>query len=252
MSGSSMFVRLISTLLMLGSVFFQACQSPITAQEIVDQAIEHHGGELYEHAYIEFDFRNKHYVLKLNGGKFTYERIFTDSTGHVRDVLDNSGFRRYINDTLISLNETWAKRYTRSVNSVAYFALLPHGLNDPAVVKTLAGEGHINGTKYYRIHVSFLQEGGGEDYEDEFMYWFDKTTFRMDYLAYFYHTDGGGTRFRVARNVRRINGILMADYLNLGIEKVIQDLTQTEVMYTEQQLDTISSIELEHVHVDIL
>ena len=36
-----------------------------------------------------------------------------------------------------TLSEEWIGKYSRSVNSVAYFAFLPYGLNDPSVFKTL-------------------------------------------------------------------------------------------------------------------
>ena len=39
-------------------------------------------------------------------------------------------------------------------------------------------------------------------------------TFEIDYLAYNYITDGGGVRFRSAINKRRVNGLLVQDYIN--------------------------------------
>ena len=39
-------------------------------------------------------------------------------------------------------------------------------------------------------------------------------TFEIDYLAYNYVTDGGGVRFRSAINKRRVNGLLVQDYIN--------------------------------------
>ena len=46
------------------------------------------------------------------------------------------------------------------------------------------------------------------------MYWFNKETFKPDYLAYDFHTDGGGVRFRKAYNERYVDGIRFVDYEN--------------------------------------
>ncbi len=60
-----------------------------------------------------------------------------------------------------------------------------------------------------RSKLTFNEDSGGDDFEDVFIYWFNTETYRMDYLAYEYHTDEGGMRFREAFNPREINGVLM-------------------------------------------
>ncbi|MCB0579693.1 MAG: hypothetical protein KDD10_10345, partial [Phaeodactylibacter sp.] len=62
------------------------------AQQIVDAAIEKHGGSKYEDCRVKFDFRGRHYIATRQGAKFQYERIFTDTAGaEVRDVLTHDG-----------------------------------------------------------------------------------------------------------------------------------------------------------------
>jgi hypothetical protein len=39
-------------------------------------------------------------------------------------------------------------------------------------------------------------------------------SFEVNYLAYNYITDGGGVRFRSAINKRRVDGLLIQDYIN--------------------------------------
>ena len=95
-----------------------------------------------------------------------------------------------------------------------YFFQLPYLLNDLAVKKIDQGIKQIKGENYYQIKVSFQIENGGEDFEDEYLYWIDVNTFEIDYLAYNYITDGGGVRFRSAINKRRVNGLLVQDYIN--------------------------------------
>lgn len=185
------------------------------AQAIVDQAIAAHGGDRLRHAVVEFDFRDKHFKITRNGGIYSYERTYTDSTGAVREVLNNNGIYREINGERVTLTEAETARLATPMNSVPYFALLPFNLNDPAVQKHYLGEVEIKDRPYYKIEVTFQQEGGGRDYEDRFIYWFHKDQHTMDYLAYDFHTGDGGTRFREAFNARTIGGVRFADYHNM-------------------------------------
>ena len=184
------------------------------AQAIVDQAIAAHGGDMLRQAVVEFDFRDKHFKITRDGGLYSYERTYTDSTGAVREVLNNDGIYREVNGERVALSEDETRRLSTPLNSVPYFALLPFNLNDPAVQKRHLGEVEVGGQPYHKIEVTFHQEGGGRDFEDRFIYWFHKDQHTMDYLAYDFHTGDGGTRFRQAFNTRTVGGVRMADYHN--------------------------------------
>ena len=184
-----------------------ACGSRVDPQAIIDRVIEKHGGAKYEDFQASFDFRGRHYVLKHQKGFFQYERHFKDESGEIRDVLTNEGFKRYLNDKDITDTVKKTAAYARSVNSVAYFALLPYRLNDPAVNKSYLGTVVIKNQAYHKILVTFDQQGGGEDFTDEFVYWIHSDHYTMDYFAYLYYTDGGGKRFRAPINVRTVGGI---------------------------------------------
>lgn len=224
-----------------------------TAQWVVDRAIAAHGGPYVENSRIEFDFRDRHYVSERRGGQFTYERIWQDSSGdHYRDVLSNEGLYREINDERVQLSAKDSAAYANSVNSVLYFALLPYYLNDPAVRKTYLGRTRIKGREYHEVKVTFKREGGGKDYEDEFVYWFATDDYTMDYLAYNYLTDGGGARFREAYNVRNVAGIRFADYVNY---QPIPDTKEVEIfdkLFNEGALRELSRIESANVEVQLL
>jgi hypothetical protein len=237
-------------LLLILVLCFYACDQRSDAQKIVDSAIKAHGGEAFEKSRIEFDFRERHYTITKTKTAFEYIREFRDSTGNVRDVLNNSGFVRTVNGVKIdTLTDERIGAFSRSVNSVAYFAYLPYGLNDGAAIKTYLGETEIKGKRYHHIKVTFRQEGGGEHYEDEFLYWFGKDDFLMDYMAYSYHTDGGGVRMREVSTKSVVGGILFQNYLNL---KPVSDKTALEEMqdlYTSGQLEKLSDIDLENIKV---
>ena len=96
-------------------------------QKIVDKSIAAAGGEKYLNSTIEFDFRDRHYLAKRNGGSFSYERIFKDSIGTIRDIVSNKGHVREVNGMIQVLPDSMRVKYTSSTNSVIYFALLPYG-----------------------------------------------------------------------------------------------------------------------------
>ncbi|WP_407936186.1 DUF6503 family protein [Aquiflexum sp.] len=227
-----------------------SCESKSEVQKIVDQSIAAHGGHLFEEAIISFTFRNRDYQISKSPSRFEYVREFSDSLGLVKDVLNNDGFQRTIYGEAVKLTEERTGAYSRSVNSVAYFAFLPYGLNDPAVFKTYLGEDQIDGKTYHLVKVTFSEEGGGEDFDDVFLYWFDKETYLIDYLAYSYHTDGGGVRFRKAIHQHKVNGLILLDYENYMPEEKNTPVKEMANLYKEGKLELLSKILLENIKVE--
>ncbi|WP_424961364.1 DUF6503 family protein [Ekhidna sp.] len=232
-----------------------ACSSPTPpAQEVVDKAIEVVGVHKLQNAEAFFTFRKIDYSYLMENGAFVYTRTQRDSIGNeVKDVLNNEDLFRYLNDSLITVDEEKRAAYISSVNSVIYFAFLPFRLNDAAVNKSHEGTMEINGTNYHKIKVTFDAEGGGEDFEDVFYYWFDTEDYSMDYLAYSYNEEdeGTGMRFRVAYNARKINGVTVQDYKNL--KPRVKDSVPLEAIdqaYLDGELEELSFIELEDVVIN--
>ena len=227
-----------------------ACNSQPDAQEIVDRAIARHGGDSFESVEIEFDFRDRHYKALHDGGRYRYERSWTDSMGLVHDVLTNDGFSRKVNNQPSEVTDEYAKKYANSVNGVIYFALLPYRLNDPAVIKKYVGDSMIKGEPYYEVQVSFQEEKGGDDHDDIFIYWIHQDTYQMDYLAYEYQRDEGGSRFREAYNQREVGGILFADYVNYEGPYPTDSLANFDELFEQGKLEELSVIETENVEVN--
>lgn len=228
-----------------------SCSSSNDPQTIIDQVIENHGGQRYENFTAEFDFRGRHYVITHKNGDFQYERHFEQDSSSIKDILNNQGFKRFLNEEDITDTVRKADAYARSVNSVAYFALLPYPLNDPAVKKTYLGTGEVKGASYHKILVTFEQEGGGEDYQDEFVYWVHTQTMTMEYLAYLYYTDGGGKRFRAPLKSRTVGGIRFTDYENYQEPDETMDIVYFDQQYDQGKLKLLSVIELENLKVGI-
>jgi hypothetical protein len=252
MKSISLYSTVITSLSLL---FFAACtpSTPQTeAQKIVDKAIQAHGAHLIDHSIVEFDFRDRHYRATRDGGAYVYERIFSDSTGNVQDSLSNDGFSRYVNGALESTTQERKDAYSNSINSVIYFAQQPYFLNDPAVNKAYLGTSKIKGETYDKVKVTFQQEGGGKDYDDEFIYWFHQEKNTMDYLAYNYQTEGGGARFRAAYNIREIKGIRFADYINLKpADKTNMAVETFDSLYNTGALIELSRIDSENIQVEL-
>ncbi len=235
------------------AVLYSCEEQPLTEQQIIDKSIEAYGGGKVYTSDIEFDFRDIQYRNYTNWGEISYERTFEhDSLGAVHDVLNNDGFKRAVEGELVSLNEEWTGKYSRSVNSVVYFFRIPFNLNDKAVNKKLLPEVEINGKKYFKIQVSFDQESGGEDFDDYFIYWVNKDSFIIDYFAYSYSTDGGGKRFREMINPRKINGLLVVDYINYKPKVLDTPLETFDDYFMKSGLEELSRIENKNVVVKYL
>lgn len=224
-----------------------ACQSKNDARTIIHAAIEAHGGNAYENKRIEFDFRQFHLVLEQQGGRFRYERTHHDSANVlIQEVLTNDGLIRTQNGQRQTLDTAQTGKYSRAVNSIAYFVLLPYKLNDPAVLADHVGDSQIDGQAYDKVRVRFQAEGGGKDYQDTFFYWFNKQTHTMDYLAY----SEGGPRFRKAINPQTVSGIRFQDYINYkGDEKDTTSVGSYDQKYNARQLPELSRIEQKNIRV---
>ncbi|MEM8906499.1 MAG: DUF6503 family protein [Bacteroidota bacterium] len=221
------------------------------AQAIVDLAIQKHGGKKYQNAEIEFDFRQKQYRAMRKNGQFQYERSFKDKSGRqIRDVLNNDGFFRQLDGQKVTPTEKERLDWSEAVNSVHYFVQLPASLNDPAVIKTYLGTSQIKGQAYDKVEVRFQAEGGGRDHEDVYLYWFNRKTHMMDYLAYNYLVNGGGARFRAAYNVRTVAGIRFADYINYKPKTDNRNVAEFDVLFEQGDLVEVSRIETENIRVN--
>lgn len=227
-----------------------ACSSISEGEKVVHQAIEAHGGAKYLESQIEFDFRDIHYTIFKSTDRFEYVREFSDSLSQLKDVLNNEGFTRYRNGVAIdTLSEESIGKYSRSVNSVAYFAYLPYGLNDAAAIKEYLGETELEGETYHLVKVTFTQEGGGDDYDDEFLYWIGKDDFYVDYLAYSYHTDGGGVRMRKVSDVIVVGGIRFQNYLNYKSSLEDVSVDEMQALFEAGELELLSEIILDNIEV---
>ncbi|MCP9235412.1 DUF6503 family protein [Lewinella sp. JB7] len=214
------------------------------ADAVIERAVRAHGLEDFGTTDVSFTFRERDYRITTDGGSFRYTRQFVDSTGNrIHDQLDNDGLRRTINDTAAVLSAKDSAAYARSVNSVRYFFMLPYGLRDPSVNTRLLDTLHIRDAVYDQVEVTFDAEGGGTDFDDVYRYFFNRETGELDFLAYTFEVNEGGLRFREAVNKRRIDGVLVQDYVNYGVDGEDRDIATVGRRFREGKLPRLSVIE---------
>ncbi len=227
--------------------------SPPEAEQLIDNAIDAHGMAALDNAVVTFDFRGDRFVVDRQDGVFSYTRIYEDVEGRtVQDELSNEGLTRMIDGEPAEIPEDEIGSATTAVNSVVYFALLPYFLQDPAVQARYLGGDTIRDTPYHVVEVTFVEEGGGVDHDDRFVYWFNAEAGTMDYLAYYFHTNDGGSRFREATNVHTVEGIRFQDYGNYVVPELTEDAIEEYGRFVgTDELEYVSDVDIERVGVEL-
>jgi hypothetical protein len=211
------------------------------ADSIVDRTIEAHGGKLYDNADYSFVFRGTKYRFQNNETTYAYSSEIQKGDSLIKNVMTPDKFERSVNSNLQALNKEKTSQYSEALNSVIYFAMLPYKLQDASVNRKFIEETTIKDKQYDVVGVTFGQDGGGRDFDDEFHYWINKQTHKIDYIAYNYRTNNGGVRFRTAFNTRVIDGITFQDYINYEapLETPLKDLP---ILYEQGKLKEVSQI----------
>ncbi len=228
-------------------IWFSTCaqnQTP-TAQEIIDNSILAHGHEKFGQLHLEFTFRDYHYVLHRDAKQTTYSRQTEIDSVSIKDVYPtNDKLIRYVNGQIIELNDSMVDLHQNSLNAVMYFMELPFKLNDPPVIKQFKGESWIDNKQYYSIEVTFQKN---QTHQDVYYYWIHQESYLIDYLAYSFQNDGGGTRFRKAVNRRNIDGVIFQDYENYRPVEKFVPLESLPDLFIQNQLILVSHILKENI-----
>ncbi|MDN6310232.1 MAG: DUF6503 family protein [Flavobacteriaceae bacterium] len=210
----------------------------LTAQSVIDDAIEYSGTEAYHSSEISFDFRDYHFISEAtcDGYKFSRQK------GDTLEVLHNSDFNKSVANHKIEVADSMAFKFSESINSVFYFMQLPMRLNDDAVIKELKNPQTIGDKTYHVVEARFKEENGGEDHSDVYMYWFNQDNYALAYFAYEYDTNGGGVRFRVAKNPQMMSGVRFVDYGNYKPKTKEVDIENLLTLFSENKLIKVSEI----------
>ncbi|MGA1545335.1 MAG: DUF6503 family protein [Flavobacteriaceae bacterium] len=235
-------------------VFYVVACTPLekpTVEEIIERSIASHGWNQNEHT-ISFDFRDYSYELTRKKGFYSFQRSTEKEGNHLKDVMTSQHpLQRFQNGEQIKLKDSMAKVYSNSLNSVMYFFQLPKPLKDGAVISELLGSTQILDQFYWVVKVSFTEQGGGDDFQDEYRYWINQKNHEIDYLAYNYLTDGGGTRFRKAKNKRTMSGFLFQDYTNYRPQDKRVSLDSLPSLFEKGLLVEVSEIENKNIQISL-
>lgn len=222
--------------------------------EIVDRAIEYHGGELFEQSRVRLTVASRSGSFDVDsmadGDRFE-QRIRASNGSDEREYRrDNTALEVTEGGQPMEMDETRHARAESYVNQRMYFLFLPYKLNDPGAYKEDQGLEEWNGRQLHRVRVTF-QPGASDGADSAYVYWFDPETARLEQFAYDY-SEGAGLRFRVLTNYRRIGGLLFYDADNYGLNTADGGLTVDDInpVYVEEELPLVSQIELRDIEVE--
>ncbi|MFC5285320.1 DUF6503 family protein [Pedobacter alpinus] len=229
------------------SLLLSACSFEPNADKIIKKSVAFYGMDKLDGKTVSFDFREKHFEIKIDDDDFFYESTYKDSLGVIKDQLSNHGFVRELNGLVTPLSAKDSLKYAESLNSVVYFAFLPLKLQDDAVEATFLRTVQVKGTEYSQIEVSFKKEDGGSHHNDVYYFWFDTKDSSMDYFAY----SAGGNRFRAINGLVKVGNIYLQNYYNLenkGNDK--RPLKDYHILFEQDKLSLLSEIKMENVKIN--
>ena len=223
--------------------------SHISTSQIINKSIKAHGWDQDDFS-IVFDFRDYQYELKRKNKFYSFQRTTKKEGNVVKDLMSSKKkLKRFINNKSVELSDSITNVFSNSLNSVMYFFQLPRPLKDQAVITKYLGLAKIFNEKYWTIKVTFKENGGGKDYQDEFRYWININNGQIDYLAYNYLTEGGGTRFRQAVNKQLNQGFIFQDYINFKPNVKFVSLDSLPILFEAGNLIKVSSIKNKNIRV---
>jgi hypothetical protein len=242
--------------LLLSSALLAA--APGAHHPMVERAVAYHGGDRYEasETTMTITSANGSFDLRVRRQAGLYEievaGAMADGTPR-RALLTNDTVREWRGGVEIALDEEGAARARRFVQARVWFPFLPYGLLGEAVRHEDQGPERWGDRTLHRVKVTFAA-AAGEAPPDEYVFWLDPETGRVEQYAYAYDqgTPQAGLRFRPARDHRRVGGLLFFDVDNVGADgraDLSVDLVDPAFV---RGLATISAVALSAIEVRAL
>lgn len=224
---------------------------------IVDKAIEFHGGDLYRSTTAKLTVSSRsgsfRIVSKMDGESFDHTVTDEGAEESARKVRQtNTSIEEWKGAEAVELDEEGKRRAQSFVEGRVYFPFLPFRLNDSSVWKEDKGLETWDGRQLHRVKVSFDSDSSNSSH-DEYTFWFDPETGRLEQYAYSFGTgrERGGLRFRRLYDYQRVGGILFFNALNLGIDGT-GDLRvdQIDPDYVLNEMEEVSRVVLSDIEVE--
>ncbi len=243
---------------LLGALFFLADDVGVAAEvhrlDIVDKSIAFHGGAKYSRSSTQLKMCSKSGCYELRsrvlGGSFDLEVLGPAGQHQRRARITNDLVELRVDGEAVEVSKADEPRIRSWVMARIYFVFLPFRLNDPSVVKQDLGSDIWHGRSLRKVKISFVA-GSSPGADDEFLYWFDPKTGRLEQFAYSFAGNPGGLRFRRAFNYQRVGEILFFDQENRGIEGRGLSVEQISPE-TVAEWPVISTVTLEEIQVQDL
>ncbi|HUP22687.1 MAG TPA: DUF6503 family protein [Thermoanaerobaculia bacterium] len=226
-------------------------RAPSALPEIVQRSIAHHGFDRLpelEVALTVTSASGSFDVVARHGDLFEYVVETRDGDVTRRHRHTNDAVQVFEDGNEVVLGSENDRRRARDyVSARVYFLFPPYRVLDPSVSTEdhgLDDPSMWGGRSLHRIRVTF-EPGTSSNADAVFLYWFDPDTARLEQFAYTYR---GGMRFRKLIDHRQVDGLLLADQENYGVDEDgvgIDDLDAARVA----ELPHVSTVRLSDVRV---
>lgn len=227
------------------------------ARDIVEKAIAFHGGDAFEASDVSFEIASKSGTFRVEvrreGGLYRQTVQSLTEEGPRRVTVTNDAVEVTVGGEARPVAPEDQERWRSHVSARVWFPFLPYGLLGDGVFLHDRGleEWPAEGGGTRRLHavkVTF-EPGASSGAEDEYLFWFDPETGRLEQLAYSF---SGGLRFRKAFNFRRVGGLLFADHENFGVDEEGRRVDEVTPELVKAEMEPVSTIELRGIEVEPL
>lgn len=192
--------------------------SQSTVPSIVDKALNFHGREAYQSASITMTITSLSGSFRIettrDGDRF--EHVVTNAAGPVerRVRLTNDTVEEWRDGVAVELDSASERRARSFVDARVFFPLLPFTLESGDIRFEERGLETWDGNPLETVKVTFDPESS-EGASDNYMFWFDPDTGRLEQFGYDFST---GLRFRRGVEFQREGRILFSTQENYAID----------------------------------
>jgi hypothetical protein len=159
--------------------------------------------------------------------------------------VSNDGVRAWHDGLAVDVSESAEQALRDWASARVYFPLLPFKLEDASVQQRDLGLERWGDRDLHKVKVTF-RAGSSTDADDEFLFWFDPETARLEQFAYAFD---GGLRFRTLHNYRRVGGILFHDQENLGVDLAGLWVERIDPAFVEGSMRPVSEVRVDRIEV---
>lgn len=245
-------IPIIGLCLILAVSFGLPAQGEESIPPIVLKSIAFHGGEAYEHSQTALDMCSKsgcfHVESTVQGDLFDHRVSGMSRDTKMQVRVTNDSVERSFDGHSAAVPEADEQGVRDWAMARVYFCFLPYRLADPSVRHEDLGLVDWEGKQLHLVEVTFAK-GSSTDANDEYRYWFDPESGRLELFAYSYEGDPGGLRFRRLEKHRRVGGILFFDQENLGVEGEALDVGMIDPAFVRKKMRPVSKVTLRNIRV---